>query len=207
MRENPYANAGKNPDEYVSSWTYKFQDKTKLILFWFNHRYVVCFHSNSVLWMNFPWISLWSSSLFPVLFCRVSYAGDNFVRYTGDTISMAQTQRECLLCVGGRCVWSWARRKPAGAGPHGAVSNRSSVCLGSLWQRLGSASAGGSNKAGAALQVLQSQKGRLQRAAEGKHPGKGQLVEKPRGDVPQGEVTGSIDIGSHWKYTVKRNPF
>ncbi|KAK2488617.1 hypothetical protein MC885_003112 [Smutsia gigantea] len=37
MRENPYANAGKNPDE-------------------------------------------------------VSYAGDNFVRYTGDTISMAQTQ-------------------------------------------------------------------------------------------------------------------
>ena len=37
IRENPYVNAGKNPDE-------------------------------------------------------VSYAGDNFVRYTGDTISMAQTQ-------------------------------------------------------------------------------------------------------------------
>ena len=37
MRKNPYANAGKNPDE-------------------------------------------------------VSYVGDNFVRYTGDTISMAQTQ-------------------------------------------------------------------------------------------------------------------
>lgn len=27
---------------------------------------------------------------------RVSYAGDNFVRYTGDTISMAQTQCKCF---------------------------------------------------------------------------------------------------------------
>lgn len=32
-----------------------------------------------------------------VSFCRVGYAGDNFVRYTGDTISMAQTQ----------CKWGW----------------------------------------------------------------------------------------------------
>lgn len=32
-----------------------------------------------------------------VLFCRVGYAGDNFVRYTGDTISMAQTQRKWVL--------------------------------------------------------------------------------------------------------------
>lgn len=34
-----------------------------------------------------------------VLFCRVGYAGDNFVRYTGDTISMAQTQRKWGLGV------------------------------------------------------------------------------------------------------------
>lgn len=32
-----------------------------------------------------------------VLFCRVGYAGDNFVRYTGDTISMAQTQCKWVL--------------------------------------------------------------------------------------------------------------
>jgi len=31
------------------------------------------------------------------LFYRVGYAGDNFVRYTGDTISMAQTQCEWFL--------------------------------------------------------------------------------------------------------------
>lgn len=35
-----------------------------------------------------------------VLFCRVGYAGDNFVRYTGDTISMAQTQRKWGLGLG-----------------------------------------------------------------------------------------------------------
>lgn len=35
-----------------------------------------------------------------ILSCRVGYAGDNFVRYTGDTISMAQTQCKCLFFCG-----------------------------------------------------------------------------------------------------------
>lgn len=34
------------------------------------------------------------SSFWIILSDRVGYAGDNFVRYTGDTITMAQTQRE-----------------------------------------------------------------------------------------------------------------
>lgn len=35
-----------------------------------------------------------SNGFWPVLSDRVGYAGDNFARYTGDTITMAQTQRE-----------------------------------------------------------------------------------------------------------------
>ena len=45
-------------------------------------------------------LKLISETVFVLFFLnRVSYAGDNFVRYTGDTISMAQTQCKCFLYV------------------------------------------------------------------------------------------------------------
>lgn len=45
----------------------------------------------------FKEMGLSNNLFFKFFIYRVSYAGDNFVRYTGDTISMAQTQCKCLL--------------------------------------------------------------------------------------------------------------
>lgn len=39
-----------------------------------------------------------------VLFDRVGYAGDNFARYSGDTITMAQTQCKSLRYFPASCA-------------------------------------------------------------------------------------------------------